>query len=63
MLDEEIIPYTLRHTFCTRLIEAGVPIRRLMKYSGRKTLSMVLRYTHPIERDTDLELLDNLTVI
>ncbi|MBP7654323.1 tyrosine-type recombinase/integrase [Candidatus Dependentiae bacterium] len=57
-LDKDVIPYTLRHTFATRLCEAGVPVRRLMNYTGHKTLAMVMRYTHLENAETDLKLLD-----
>ncbi len=57
-LDKDVIPYTLRHTFATRLCEAGVPVRRLMNYTGHKTLAMVMRYTHTENADSDLKLLD-----
>ena len=57
-LDAEIIPYCLRHTFCTRLSEAGIPLRRIMLYSGHKTLAMVQRYTHPESSEEDLKILD-----
>ncbi len=58
-LDTTVIPYTLRHTFATRLCEAGVPVRRLMNYTGHKTLAMVMKYTHLENADSDLKLLDN----
>ncbi len=61
-VDIQLVPYCCRHTFATRLVEAGVPLRRVMKYTGHKTLEMVMRYTHPEERDEDLALLENLTV-
>ena len=62
-LDTTVIPYTLRHTFATRLCEAGVPVRRLMNYTGHKTLAMVMRYTHLENAASDLKLLDNKSEI
>ncbi len=61
-VDVELVPYSCRYTFATRLVEAEVLLRRIMKYTGHKTLEMDMRYTHPEERDDDLALLDNLSV-
>ena len=46
-VDEELTPYCLRHDYCTRLQEAGVPIdvaRRLMGHSNISVTSKI--YTH-----------------
>lgn len=46
-LDPKLItPHVMRHTAITRLVKAGVDIPTIMKVSGHKTVSMVLRYTH-----------------
>jgi integrase len=48
---EDLVPYCLRHTFCSDLEEAGVPInvaRYLMGHSDIKLTSKI--YTHTTER-------------
>lgn len=46
----DITPHTLRHTFCTRLIDTGADVRTVQDLGGWKTLKMVQRYAHPNER-------------
>jgi len=62
-LDEAVIPYCLRHTFCTRLVKLGVPVRCMMHYSGHKTLTMAMRYTHTENDLTHLKLLDTIKTV
>lgn len=45
-----ISPHILRHTFCSRLIEAGADVRTTQDLGGWKTLKMVQRYAHTNER-------------
>lgn len=50
-LAEPLVLYDLRHTYCTRLQEAGVPIdvaRRLMGHSSIELTSKI--YTHASEK-------------
>jgi len=37
----------LRHSFCSRMKEAGVDDKTVMEVGGWKTRSMVDRYSHP----------------
>lgn len=39
-------PHTLRHTFASWLVMAGVPLRTVAELLGHKTLQMVHRYSH-----------------
>jgi len=39
--------YDLRHTFATRLADAGVPITTIAALLGHSGLRMVMRYVHP----------------
>jgi len=41
--------HDLRHTFCTRLVEAGVPMAKAMRLSGHSQTSTFLRYTNTDE--------------
>ena len=38
--------HTLRHSYATHLLEAGVNIRQLRDYLGHKSLDTTLIYTH-----------------
>ena len=38
--------HDLRHTFCSRLVMAGVDIRTVAELAGHKTLAMAMRYAH-----------------
>jgi site-specific recombinase XerD len=39
-------PYDTRHTGCTMMASAGVPIHTIMRYAGHVSLKMQLHYTH-----------------
>jgi integrase len=39
--------HDLRHSFTTRMLEAGVDIRSIMAITGHKDASMFQRYSHP----------------
>jgi integrase len=46
-LDPRVVtPHVLRHTACTRVVEAGADLPTLMRISGHKSIKMALRYTH-----------------
>ncbi len=38
--------HDLRHTFASRLVQAGVPLYEVMNLTGHKSLEMVQRYAH-----------------
>lgn len=44
--DESFTPHTLRHTYATRLIAAGVPLRVVQQVLGHKDPKTTMRYTH-----------------
>lgn len=54
--------HDLRHTFATRLIQAGVDVYTVQKLGRWKTISMVLRYAHhePESLRSGAEVLDRL---
>jgi integrase len=54
--------HDLRHTFATRLVQAGVDIYTVQKLGRWKTISMVMRYAHhyPESLRSGVEVLDRL---
>jgi site-specific recombinase XerD len=41
-----VVWHTLRHTFCSRLVQAGVPLTTVQKLAGHKDYSTTLIYAH-----------------
>ena len=39
-------PYSMRHTFCSRLLDSGVPVGVAMRIMGHSSLEMTQRYLH-----------------
>lgn len=44
--------HCLRHTFASRLVMAGVDIRRVQELLGHKGLQMTVRYSHLAQKHT-----------
>lgn len=44
--DNNITIHTLRHTFCSNLIQKGVPITTIQKLANHKKLTTTMRYAH-----------------
>lgn len=42
--------HDLRHTFCSRLAQAGVSLKVIQEAAGHKTIAMSARYAHRITR-------------
>lgn len=62
--EEAFTPHTLRHTYCSRLAQAGVPLQRIAMLAGHTAIKTTMRYAHLIPNDLDgiAELLENRTV-
>ena len=54
--------HDLRHTFATRLVQAGVDLYTVQKLGRWKTISMVMRYAHhyPESLRSGVEVLDRI---
>ena len=48
--EDRCVPHGLRHTFCTRLADLGVPPQHIAALSGHLTLKEVTRYTKKYDR-------------
>jgi integrase len=44
--DKQLVLHALRHTFATRLMEAGANPAEVQKLMGHATIAMTMRYTH-----------------
>lgn len=53
ILDTEATIHKIRHTFCSRLVEKGVPLPVIQKLAGHKKITTTMLYTHV--KDTQLE--------
>jgi integrase len=53
-LPAEFVPHSLRHTFGTRLGEAGTDAFTIMKLMGHSTITVSQRYVHPSPESMEL---------
>ena len=49
----DVTLHTARHTVCSRMGSGGIPLPKLMRYSGHTTLAAVQRYLHLDTEDLD----------
>jgi site-specific recombinase XerD len=60
---DDLVPYCLRHTFCTDLQDAGVPINVAIELMGHTDIATTAKiYTHGTERtfSAALDAMNNL---
>jgi integrase len=43
---EDTVLYTARHTCCSRLVQGGADLRRVMEWMGHKNITTTMRYAH-----------------
>lgn len=51
--DPYVVPHILRHTCASRLVQAGIDLRRVQTFLGHQTIQMTLRYAHLATNDLD----------
>lgn len=51
--DQQVVPHILRHTCASRLVQAGIDLRRVQTFLGHQTIQMTLRYAHLATTDLD----------
>lgn len=49
--DRELVPHSLRHTYATRLVVAGVPLSVVARLLGHRTVRTTMRYSHVSDED------------
>jgi integrase len=47
--DEDFVPHAMRHTFVTRLLEAGVDIKTVQELAGHESITTTQGYAHSSE--------------
>ena len=50
-LGKDVVFHTMRHTFISRLVMAGVNLRTVQELAGHKTMAMTMRYAHLAPHD------------
>ena len=58
---KDVHPHVLRHTFCSRLVQLGVPLANVQELMGHEVIETTMRYAHlsPDHDASDISLLSN----
>ncbi|WP_255561626.1 site-specific integrase [Pseudohoeflea sp. DP4N28-3] len=51
--DPNMVPHILRHTCASRLVQAGIDLRRVQTFLGHQTIQITIRYAHLATNDLD----------
>jgi integrase len=51
--DPQFIPYVLRHTCCSRMVQGGTPLPHVMRWMGHTCIQTTMRYGHLAPTDLD----------
>lgn len=51
--DKQVVPHILRHTCASRLVQAGIDLRRVQTFLGHQNIQMTIRYAHLATNDLD----------
>lgn len=54
-----ITSHQMRHTAIKRMVDAGVPLNKIKKYTGHKSTSMLLHYSEPTREEVAIEVEKN----
>ena len=46
-------PHTMRHTFCSRLVQRGVDLGSVRQLAGHSSITVTMRYTHLSDRSLE----------
>lgn len=49
--DDQFVPHALRHTFASRLVQAGIPILTVQKLMGHADIKQTMKYAHLAQGD------------
>lgn len=60
---KDVTPHTMRHTFCSRLVQGGKPINEVKELMGHSSIITTMRYAHfaPKRGTSDVSLLDEFS--
>lgn len=58
--DPQFVPHACRHTFCSRLVQRGVPLVTVKELAGHSSIATTMRYSHlaPANLDDGIAKLD-----